>query len=803
MQPRELTIVGLTSFTDRVTLDFTDVTLFALVGPTGAGKSSVIDAMTLALYGRIPRLHANEIAPAIATTASECTVGLTFTVRRRPYRAVRTIRRTGTGASTLEAALEQLDDDGNVVATMAGTADDVTIAVGSLIGLSFEEFTRAVVLPQGEFARVLRAKASERQSLLARLLGTGIYDRVKQRAGSHARSAQERAEQTAHQIAQLGAVTVEQVAALRDRVVALDDLLLRLQADTDALAEVRERYRDAAALAQAARDRVQRLQAVGEPPPEVVDLADQIVQAQSVLEKLQAAATDADADVQAAEDAAGDPAELDRLSAVVAVHGRTPEMTEALATAERALPVLRQQIDQLTAELASAAQQVADATAAQAAVHREHAALQAVEGLQAGADCPVCAATLTDRAPALLLDPDEGQAAVATATAALNQAVETAATTRTRLARAREDQGTATAAREAAGQRLSAHLEGLEGQPSLEDARDRIDTARQQQERLAGLRSGARRAREDLTRATQARTRLTEQSAGLAQRLDRLRLGVAELDPPSLSGEVVADWSVLHDWAEQALPGAAADADQADQAVQAVQAEGTQLRARMEQACIDADVPAGAADPRDRAVQSRAEAAAQVQRLEQVLALVADLRTEELDAREQAAVGGELARLLRADQFQKWLLDEATRALVAGASQQLQALSSGRYELGLDGRGAIQVVDLASAGAVRSVRTLSGGETFLASLALALSLAEQIALSAAGPVALESLFIDEGFGALDGETLDIAAGAIEQLGAGERTVGVVTHVADIADRMPTRFVVQKSAGGSRVLRVDA
>lgn len=803
MQPRELIISGLTSFSERVQLDFSDVSLFALVGPTGAGKSSVIDAMTLALYGRIPRLHANEVAPAIATTASECTVGLTFTVRRRPYRAVRTIRRTSTGASTLEAALEQLDDNGAVVTTLAGTADDVTLEVERLLGLSFEEFTRAVVLPQGEFARVLRAKASDRQSLLARLLGTGIYDRVKQRAGSHARAAQDRAEQTAHQIAQLGAVTPAQVEGLQARVATLDELLVSLQADTAALADVRDRYRDAATVAQATRDRMSRLQAIDLPPPEVVDLADRMVLADAAISKLQAAAEDADTALQTAEDAVGDPELADRLTAVVALHGRTPELMQALTDAEAALPQVRDLIQQLTLARATAQAEVARATAAQTDLHRQHAALQAVEGLVPGDGCPVCATPLNDSAPVWQADAAEGRSAVAAATAALNAAVEATASTRTRLARAEQDLNAGTTMRDRATDRLQAHLTQLEGRPALAAAQGQITTARQHQQAIAGLRKESRQAREDMQRATAQRQQLTEQSGGLAQRLDLLRLAVAELAPPTLVGEVVGDWQALHDWAQAGLPAATVAASTADRAVAAVQAEGTALRDRMEQACAEVDIPRDTQDPRDRAVQARADTAAQAQRLQQVLDMIEGLRGEETDARQQAAVGGELARLLRADQFQKWLLDEATRALVAGASVQLFVLSSGRYELGLDGRGAIQVTDLASAGMTRSVRTLSGGETFLASLALALSLAEQIALSATGPVALESLFIDEGFGALDPETLDIAAGAIEQLGAGERTVGVITHVADIADRMPTRFVVSRTAGGSRVERVDA
>ncbi|MGI9017512.1 MAG: AAA family ATPase [Euzebya sp.] len=802
MQPRELTISGLTSFSERVTLDFTDATLFALVGPTGAGKSSVVDAMTLALYGRIPRLHANEIAPAISTNASECTVGLTFTVRHQPYRAVRTVRRTKTGASTLEAALDQLDDDGNVVSTLAGTAEDVTTEIEALLGLSFDEFTRAVVLPQGEFARVLKAKTSDRQNLLARLLGTGIYDRVKQRAGAHGRSAQQRAEQTAHQIAQLGAVDQDQVQALQHRVAELDELVSQLTTDTAQLLDIRESYTEAQKAAAVARDRVERLTAIEQPPKEVLDLADAIATADQAVEKLTGAQHDADTQLTAAEEAAGDPTLAEELSAIITGHQRTTELTADLTRADAALPDLRQQIEQLTSQFQTAAEAAEQATLHQSRIHREHAAVQASHGLAPGDDCPVCAATLTQSAPALQADASAGTAAVAQAASDLKQALQRSASTQTLLTRAESDLKQATLARDQAAGQLSTHLAALEGKATLKTAQTQLAHVREQQQRLAGLRTVARQARDDVAKATRVRQRLSDQAAGLGQRLDRLRLAVAELDPPSLSGQTVADWAALHEWAGEQLAGASLAAAQADRGVETVKAEGTTLRSAMEQACLQAGVEAGTADPRDRAVQARSDAAAEVARMQKVATMVTSLRAEEVDAREQAVIGAELARLLRADQFQKWLLDEATRALVAGASTQLNQLSSGRYELTLDARGAIQVADLSSAGMTRSVRTLSGGETFLASLALALSLAEQIAESATGPVALESLFIDEGFGALDPETLDIAAGAIEQLGAGERTVGVITHVADMADRMPTQFVVKRTVGGSRVERVD-
>jgi exonuclease SbcC len=100
------------------------------------------------------------------------------------------------------------------------------------------------------------------------------------------------------------------------------------------------------------------------------------------------------------------------------------------------------------------------------------------------------------------------------------------------------------------------------------------------------------------------------------------------------------------------------------------------------------------------------------------------------------------------------------------------------------------------------VRTLSGGETFLASLALALGLAETLpGLASTCDVALDSIFLDEGFGSLDQEALDRAADALDSLRARNRLVCIVTHLKELAERLPARIVVQKSETGSTVLVV--
>jgi exonuclease SbcC len=167
-------------------------------------------------------------------------------------------------------------------------------------------------------------------------------------------------------------------------------------------------------------------------------------------------------------------------------------------------------------------------------------------------------------------------------------------------------------------------------------------------------------------------------------------------------------------------------------------------------------------------------------------------------------VARELARLLDARNFERWLVAEALELLVVGASVRLQELSAGQYSFAFEESSRdFLVVDHRNADERRSVRTLSGGETFQASLALALALADQLAdLAADGAARLESIFLDEGFGALDPDTLETVAGTIENLGARDRTVAVVTHVRELADRMPVQYRVTKGPRTASVERVN-
>jgi exonuclease SbcC len=180
------------------------------------------------------------------------------------------------------------------------------------------------------------------------------------------------------------------------------------------------------------------------------------------------------------------------------------------------------------------------------------------------------------------------------------------------------------------------------------------------------------------------------------------------------------------------------------------------------------------------------------QRLEQA----AKLRAEVEERSGKRSIYVQLAKDLGRSEFQQFMLRETVNELVARASERLLRLSGERYALVVRDDD-FYVVDNANAGEERPAVTLSGGETFLASLALALELSEQVQL-AAGAVHLDSLFVDEGFGSLDPEALNVATEAIESLQVGGRMVGVISHVPELTRRMPKRLLVRKGAGGASI-----
>ena len=227
MRPVILHLEGFASFRASTRVDFSDADFFALVGPTGSGKSTIIDAMTFALYGSVPRWgRKGMVSLALAPTTTRGTVKLVFEAGGQRYVVARELRRLGGQVGQRAASLERISDPGGLAEPGEPTellAKDrgVAEAVERLLGLSYEDFCQCVVLPQGQFAAFLHAKASERQEILLRLLGAERYQQIMQRANQRTSEAAQRAGALTETLAAFGDATQEAEDAAREAEAAL------------------------------------------------------------------------------------------------------------------------------------------------------------------------------------------------------------------------------------------------------------------------------------------------------------------------------------------------------------------------------------------------------------------------------------------------------------------------------------------------------------------------------------------------------------------------------------------------------
>ncbi|MBB5912566.1 exonuclease SbcC [Nocardia transvalensis] len=219
----------------------------------------------------------------------------------------------------------------------------------------------------------------------------------------------------------------------------------------------------------------------------------------------------------------------------------------------------------------------------------------------------------------------------------------------------------------------------------------------------------------------------------------------------------------------------------------------------------------------DAAVGAHAEAARRVAQLEELggqlwaaVDRIAPMQRahEELAGLAEVVAGrGENNRRMS---LRSYVLAARLEEVALAGSVRLRRMSGGRYEFvhsdaaGPRGRRGGLGLDIRDdyTGAVRPAKTLSGGETFMASLALALGLADVVAAESGGLV-LDTLFIDEGFGSLDADTLDSVMGVLDELRSGGRVVGVVSHVDEMRQRIPSRLHVIREPTGSRLRTVVA
>lgn len=794
MRPVTLEVSGFGTFREQTTVAFDDANYFALVGPTGSGKSTIIDAICFALYGSVPRYeNENLVAPVISQGGLEARVRLDFTIGDRLFTAVRVVRRSGKGATTKEARLEQ---GGEV---LAGTADEVSDEVKRLIGLSFSQFTRCVVLPQGEFARFLHDKPASRQDLLVRLLNLDVYELMRYAAGLRASAAKSKIAAIEQRLAEdLAFATEDALKTATSRAERVEKLRTRVAAAAPTLKDLEAQLVEAQTRLRETEGSLRTIEEL-ETPAEIAELSDAMKQAKAAVV---AAQKDADRARKAVETATKTRAALperDPLVAAVDAHERRAALASAIAEAQKSLQEATTERDSALKELQQAEADLAESIAARRNIEMDHAAHGLTKALKKGEPCPVCGhkvATLPKRA---------APKAIATAERAVTQSEKFVESTRRNAEKVKEMFTRWTSTVELK-ERESSQLDKLVAKhPEQATVTAQLQAIDKAEKDLETARDQERAANDSLDQIRKIADEVAEREREARAEFSDARDRLVTLGAPTATGkDLAADWGALITWAEKQRPRLVKTKTEAETAhATAVKARAA-LMDELETSCKECEIDLDGRDLVDAVADAFARATNEVERIAKALKDAERSRKELADHKRAHDLGNALANHLSARGFEKWLVNEAVRRLVIGASEILGELSGDQYALTIDDTGNFLVIDHHNADEQRSARTLSGGETFLASLSLALALADQLAeLAAQGAARLDAIFLDEGFGTLDPETLDTVAATVENLAARGRMVGVVTHVRELAERVPVQFRVKKDPRGSTIERVSA
>ncbi|MDN4473487.1 AAA family ATPase [Demequina zhanjiangensis] len=541
-------------------------------------------------------------------------------------------------------------------------------------------------------------------------------------------------------------------------------------------------------------------------------------------------------------------AAVDRAKAVVAAHGRLAAIDEEHGPAQSREAAAAENLATATTTHAAL---VRSRLASQAA----HLA----QDLSEGDPCPVCGST-THPSPATPTDDhvtdeqvDAAYARVQAENAALDRARAARVEVEGRLATAREQAGDTTAEQAAASlesaQREHTLAAAASGErAALTAALEEIDARRRAltteiESRDAAVtlaRQTETTAKTELDGAEQLAAQRPDGYESVAEYADALDQAHALVTRLASAARAAADAASAAERAGLALRDALAEAgfESVDEAAEAeigaddlAELERTVEAHRESLASAKAvvqelsarelpDEPADleslestareAASARDAAVEAATAAASKAQQLTALRDEYATLGASTEAARAERDVVLTLADSLegkapndRRLRLESFVLASKLERIVAAANARLETMSSGQYRLEHDDAAqyrnketglSLTIAD-AHTGRSRSTRSLSGGETFLASLSLALGLAETVSAEAGG-IQLDTLFIDEGFGSLDEDTLEIAMATLEDLRDQGRTVGLISHVEAMKEAIPAKLEVRKSADGS-------
>lgn len=765
MKPLHLTVSGWGPYKDIQTVDFSSFAsggLFLIAGPTGAGKTTIFDAITFALYGEVSGSVRekdslrSDFAPPEVVTQVELVFrhqGENWLVRRNPRYERAKLRGEGTTTENENGVLYRLNSEGEDLCQTAKLqavgSQQVTDAVTELLRLDYRQFKQISLIAQGEFQQLLTASSRERTMIFRNIFQTQLYDRITQLLGQQVKALNGRLEENRHRMEEVsGGLRMESEAWKK-----LTGQKSRNYGKMAALVEADLKQR-----AQEQKELADRQQKLEQEFKLLVKKTEQVRQNNELIDQYQKDCALLDRMKQ-------ELAEIGaRRRQLIKESGNLPDMRRDVEKLQTLLPVQEEQYrraqswkqarERLTAlqknylEIDAQAKQKKQAYELQDDRYRKASAGILAQGLLPGQPCPVCG-SLDHPAPAHLSEeiPDEKK------------------------------------------------LEQLK----KEAERWILRAGQAQSEAAAAL--GALR---------QTEAELGELAPELAER------GISVLN--ELQNHVMETRRILQE-KQQIIRSV-------EKAVQDIQIEEERQKAAVEQKKKSIRKP-GVEDKQDiaewnRQIQEMETKRRQMSREKEMMGTVIQINQSGLkQLRDHMAVRetlereyGVLRRVERAASgnnnrklvLEQFVLSVYFEDILQAANQRLRLMTGDRYELyrqeeSRDRRMKesmeIEVLDQYT-GRKRSVKTLSGGESFKAALALALGTSD-VVQSYAGGIQVETLFVDEGFGALDSESLDQAVAILTSLSGGQRMIGIISHVEELKEQIEHQIIVEKTNNGSRIL----
>ena len=806
------------------------------MGPIGSGKSTILDAISFALYGQTPRGGRNAIS-LIHQQAEDGAVALLFEAEGAIWEAVRNLRRAGTPQHVLYER-EGQDAGGRPRETITGTRA-MRDRVEALLGVDFAGFGRSVLLAQGRFAEFLSSRPAERDRVLKGLFGFDRLDKVRELARDRENEAHHLIEKLDIKARHAEQAETQLEGYLRQSAV--------LQARLEALRGIRPRYEELERVEREAgrtiEEAMARLTALQRRSAELISVSDAdevaarcreaITQRQEAERQLERSshALEAARELATTRKVREREALLQDAGALVRrVHDleemRERSLSEVVQAAEEVAQTERQRnsnlanLERLQASRQAAAVVLteADERLTVAEQHLDTTVRADMSGtlrerLVVGESCPVCEQEVASVPSSCTVDTESARRGVLEAKRHrrnaddhLSELTQQSAGLSADLAAVNERLLRATRRhqeREADNRDLATRLDearreltGMlgEGDPSVLIVREKnlIDELRAQvEEAQAAVDDVQRHLNQMLRHEKESQDALGEIRTNVAVLFEFLAGEAPPLDPDPAAA--MRSLRALHDaWSQETsqqqhtLNEARATAEQAS-------AEMTSLRRQHD---FGGSIEATLAELSVLVEKL----ASDIRRTEEDASTLESLKCTKAEQVRHRDIHRRIRHDFNNSKFIRFLLDEERVNLAELGSRHFHELSSRRYSFDVAEDGTFRAIDHTTADSVRSCDSLSGGETFLASLALALALAEMVGRSGGR---LDSFFLDEGFGTLDSEHLDLAMQGVESLvsEASDRLVMVVSHVVELKERIDDLVILDRDqiTGDTRIV----